>query len=219
MAGTRRHQRWRQADIGLSWGWAMDWGGVCSGGLSRWGGGVGGCWGWAMDWGGVCSGGLSRWGGGVGGCWGWAMDWAGVCRRWSFWGGGVDLNIVCFSGIRAPVLCVLSGLWWVELWSGGRGVGGGWGSSGFFFSGCDAVASAWRLSLILHSRLTGCRMDSTRSGLHFLLVLLVGGVRGWRALWYYSQRLWPLEVFTRRDDCAILTGGTVAQTVGRHWGR
>ena len=35
--------------------------------------------------------------------------------------------------------------------------------------------------------------------------LLVGDVRGWgRALWYYSQRLWLLEVFTHPNDCATL---------------
>ena len=42
----------------------------------------------------------------------------------SFWG---DLNIVCFSGIWAPVLCVLLGLRWVEFWIGGAAVGTLWG--------------------------------------------------------------------------------------------
>ena len=36
------------------------------------------------------------------------------------------LNIVCFLGIRAPVLCVLSGLRWVRFWIGGGAVGSLW---------------------------------------------------------------------------------------------
>ena len=53
-------------------------------------------------------------------------------------GEGRDLNVVCFSGIRAPVLCILSGLRWERF---GLGVGclGQCGNVSGFFPFPDAM--------------------------------------------------------------------------------
>ena len=73
--------------------------------------------------------------------------------------GGADLDIVFFSGIRTQCCVFCRGYGESNCGVGVGRLGHCGDLSGFFFSGCDAVALAWRLSLILHSHLTCCRMD------------------------------------------------------------
>ena len=84
-----------------------------------------------------------------------------------------EIWLLFVSRVFGPLRCMFC--WGFGDPNCGLGVGrSGWdilkGPSGFVFPWRDAAASTWRLSLILHSRLTYCRTDWMRIGLHFVLV-------------------------------------------------